>query len=180
MSRNSIRNNRGIPTIRTRTLWRRAVSSARNIHDEPGIACHTKKQKGYQKLLGLCHKDLGANLKRFELSKGGIIWASKSYNCNGLKHIKINTFKTHLKFMSSFIYYFKKTCLFLEVTRGSIHCFELVNKRKDSGINSVFPVQTICLRITRSLVKKGQDFLDRNMSANILRRADKISPFHNP
>lgn len=39
----SIRNNIGIPTIKTRTLWRRVVSLARSIYDETGVSCNTRK-----------------------------------------------------------------------------------------------------------------------------------------
>ena len=64
------------------------------------------------------------------------------------------------------------------VIREPIHCFELVNKRKDSGINS--DCTDYIPQDYQTIGKEGQDFLYKNMSANILRRAGRISPFRNP
>lgn len=51
--------------------WKNDDSRAgtKNVQDEPGVVCHTRKKSNQR----LCLKDLGANLNRFLLHNDGTI-----------------------------------------------------------------------------------------------------------
>lgn len=72
-------------------------SGAESVQDKPATSCHTREQRGYQKLSESCLKDLRVHLNRLLLGQQRVNCSIYNNMCNGLEHTK------HVKSMCIFL-----------------------------------------------------------------------------
>lgn len=106
----------------------------------------------YQRLLQLCQKESGANLKKLPLVQDGTNWTSIRINFNGLKQIK------YVKIYKFIIMLKKKKTSLIPSGRcqGTKLFWKYVNKGI-KGKNQIFILPFLCksnLRVTKELIRK--------------------------
>lgn len=106
-----------------------------------GIFCYNRWQRSYPRLLS--PKDSGTNWKRFIDQRWDNLKINKDNNFNVLKHIKCLNLWVHSEMEN------KNKFPITEITREQLLYSKYWNKRKESSIYFVVPIQTALLYKSR-------------------------------